>query len=78
MALPLALPAWPQSAGPKLRIDIYSRHLLWLRRAEEVAAGALEMGFDGLRGVMQQWKTMRDLADGSKWRSQQVISVSSD
>ena len=32
----------------KLKIDIYSRHLLWLRTADEVASAAHEMGYDGI------------------------------
>jgi sugar phosphate isomerase/epimerase len=31
-----------------LKLDIYSRHLQWLRSPEDVAAAAIEMGFDGL------------------------------
>jgi sugar phosphate isomerase/epimerase len=34
--------------SPKLKIDIYSRHLLWLRTPDEVAAAAHEMGYDGI------------------------------
>src|SRR5438270_11446720 len=33
---------------PALKIDAYSRHLQWLRTAEEVAIAAKEMGYDGL------------------------------
>src|SRR3989442_15539749 len=32
----------------KLKIDIYGRHLLWLKTADEVAAAALETGYDGI------------------------------
>jgi sugar phosphate isomerase/epimerase len=32
----------------KLRIDCYTRHLLWLRKAGEVAAAINEMGYDGV------------------------------
>jgi len=32
----------------KLKIDAYSRHLAWLRTAEEVAQACIEMAFDGL------------------------------
>lgn len=32
----------------KLKIDAYSRHLAWLRSAEEVAQACLEMAFDGV------------------------------
>ncbi len=44
-----------QSAAPaagaatvKLKVDIYSRHLQWLRTADEVAEAAIEMGYDGV------------------------------
>ena len=36
----------PESRG--LKIDIYSRHLQWLRTADEVAEAAAEMGYDGV------------------------------
>lgn len=36
------------AAMAKLKIDTYSRHLLWLRSADEVAKAVLEMGFDGI------------------------------
>ena len=32
----------------KLKIDAYSRHLQWLRSAEDVAKAAQEMGYDGM------------------------------
>ncbi len=32
----------------KLKIDAYSRHLQWLRTADEVAVAAKEMGYDGV------------------------------
>ena len=32
----------------KLKIDAYSRHLQWLRSAEEVAQACIEMAFDGV------------------------------
>jgi len=32
----------------KLKIDAYSRHLQWLRSADEVAQAAKEMGYDGV------------------------------
>jgi sugar phosphate isomerase/epimerase len=35
-------------AGKKLKIDIYGRHLLWLKTPDEVAAIAKEMGYDGV------------------------------
>lgn len=40
-------PTPPRSAA-KLRIDIYARHLLWLKTAYEVARAAKEMGYDGV------------------------------
>ena len=39
---PIASPAKP------LKMDIFSRHLQWLRKADEVAEAVNEMGFDGL------------------------------
>ena len=38
----------PAPAVAKLKIDTYSRHLLWLRSADEVAKAVLEMGYDGI------------------------------
>ena len=35
-------------AAPPLKVDIFSRHLQWLRTPEEVAEAVHEMGFDGL------------------------------
>jgi sugar phosphate isomerase/epimerase len=32
----------------KLKVDAYSRHLQWLRTADEVAEAVVEMGFDGV------------------------------
>lgn len=37
-----------QNGNPRAKIDIYSRHLLWLREAGEVAEAAKKMGFDGV------------------------------
>jgi sugar phosphate isomerase/epimerase len=34
--------------APKLKIDAYSRHLQWLRSADEVAEATAEMGYDGV------------------------------
>jgi sugar phosphate isomerase/epimerase len=34
--------------GTKLKVDIYSRHLQWLRTADEVADAAREMGYEGV------------------------------
>jgi L-ribulose-5-phosphate 3-epimerase len=42
-----ASPAGSPAAGT-LKVDIYSRHLQWLRSADEVADAAIEMGFDGV------------------------------
>jgi len=39
--------AHPPVAKP-LKVDIFSRHLQWLRTPEELAEAAQEMGFDGL------------------------------
>jgi sugar phosphate isomerase/epimerase len=38
------------STGPvkKLKVDMYSRHLQWLRSADEVAKATIEMGFTGV------------------------------
>ena len=36
------------SVAKKLKVDAYSRHLQWLRTADEVAAATIEMGFDGV------------------------------
>jgi sugar phosphate isomerase/epimerase len=38
----------PPRTTKKLKIDIYGRHLLWLKSAGEVAAAALQMGYDGV------------------------------
>ena len=39
----------PGAAAPKkLKIDIYGRHLLWLKTADEVAVAAKETGYDGV------------------------------
>ncbi|HVB40262.1 MAG TPA: TIM barrel protein, partial [Terriglobales bacterium] len=40
-------PAAPVVPGP-LRVDIYSRHLQWLRTPDEVAEAAIEMAYDGV------------------------------
>lgn len=40
-------PARP-AAVKKLKVDAYSRHLQWLRTADEVAEATAEMGFDGV------------------------------
>ena len=38
----------PAGRTAKLKIDAYSRHLQWLRSADEVAEAAAEMGYDGV------------------------------
>jgi sugar phosphate isomerase/epimerase len=38
----------PAPPVKKLKVDAYSRHLQWLRTADEVAEATLEMGFDGV------------------------------
>jgi sugar phosphate isomerase/epimerase len=43
------------AAGGKLKVDIYSRHLQWLRSADEVAAAAIEMGFDGVNVTVRAY-----------------------
>lgn len=40
------VPAAPSQG--KLKVDIFSRHLQWLRTADEVAEAVNEMGFDGV------------------------------
>jgi sugar phosphate isomerase/epimerase len=35
-------------AAKRLKVDAYSRHLQWLRTADEVAEATIEMGFDGV------------------------------
>jgi sugar phosphate isomerase/epimerase len=37
-----------QAAPVKLKVDAYSRHLQWLRTADEVAEAAIEMGYEGV------------------------------
>jgi sugar phosphate isomerase/epimerase len=37
-----------QGVVKKLKVDAYSRHLQWLRTADEVAEAAVEMGYDGV------------------------------
>src|SRR5947209_175083 len=38
----------PAGEAKKLKVDAYSRHLQWLRNADQVAEAVVEMGFDGL------------------------------
>src|SRR5579863_1143567 len=47
-ALSAAPPQAPSIPARKLKVDAYSRHLQWLRTADEVAEAAVEMGFDGV------------------------------
>ena len=46
----LAMPGVSQSFAAKAvwKVDIYSRHLQWLRTGDEVGAAAREMGYDGV------------------------------
>jgi sugar phosphate isomerase/epimerase len=52
LAMAAANTAMAQTASPpavkKLKVDAYSRHLQWLRTADEVADATIEMGFDGV------------------------------
>jgi len=43
------------AAGGQLKVDIYSRHLQWLRSADEVADAAIEMGFDGVNVTVRTY-----------------------
>ena len=47
-AMPSARQASAPTARRPLKIDIYGRHLLWLKTPEEVAAAAKEAGYDGV------------------------------
>jgi sugar phosphate isomerase/epimerase len=38
----------PGRSSGKLKIDIYGRHLLWLKSADEVATAAKQMGYEGV------------------------------
>ena len=44
----------PAGTAP-LKVDIYSRHLQWLRTADEVAAAALDMGYDGVNVTVRPY-----------------------
>jgi sugar phosphate isomerase/epimerase len=44
-----------QAARDKLKVDIYSRHLQWLRTADEVADAAIEMGFEGVNVTVRPY-----------------------
>lgn len=57
-----AAPAAPQAPAapsgpplPKLKVDIYSRHLQWLRTADEVADAAVEMAYDGVNITVRDY-----------------------
>jgi sugar phosphate isomerase/epimerase len=43
------------SGGGPVKVDIYSRHLQWLRTADEVAEAAIEMGFDGVNVTVRPY-----------------------
>ena len=43
------------SGGGPVKVDIYSRHLQWLRTADEVAEAAIEMGFDGVNVTVRSY-----------------------
>jgi len=49
--------SWPPrlAAQSPLKVDIYSRHLQWLRTADEVADAATEMGFDGVNVTVRPY-----------------------
>jgi len=38
----------PSIAAKPLKVDLFSRHLQWLRKADEMAEAVNEMGFDGV------------------------------
>src|SRR5205807_10265514 len=48
MAADSAAQAQTPAGEAKLKVDAYSRHLQWLRDADQVAEAVVEMGFDGL------------------------------
>ena len=43
------------SEGGPVKVDIYSRHLQWLRTADGVAEAAIEMGFDGVNVTVRPY-----------------------
>jgi len=54
--MPLAPPQQtPPSDASRLKIDIYSRHLQWLRTADEVAEAAIEMAYDGVNVTVRPY-----------------------
>src|SRR6185369_15747220 len=50
----------------KLTVDIYSRHLQWLRTADEVADAASEMGFEGVNVTVRPYPGHVDPDDVAK------------
>src|SRR5262245_25732638 len=84
-ARPAVLQGPPPSPGRKLKIDINSRHLQWLRSADEVAEAVAEMSFDGVDlnvarypGHVDPAKVAQDLpafVDALRKRELQVISI---
>ena len=50
-----AQPAGRAADAGKLKVDIYSRHLQWLRTADEVADAAAEMGFEGVNVTVRPY-----------------------
>jgi sugar phosphate isomerase/epimerase len=54
--VPLAPPQQtPPSDASRLKIDIYSRHLQWLRTADDVAEAAVEMAYDGVNVTVRPY-----------------------
>jgi sugar phosphate isomerase/epimerase len=87
----LALQARAQTtAGPagKLKVDAYSRHLQWLRTADEVAEAAAEMGYDGVDitvrpypGHVEPMRVMQDLpgfVNAIRKRGLQVVEITTN
>jgi sugar phosphate isomerase/epimerase len=54
-AAPAPSQAQPAVAPRKLTLDAYSRHLQWLRTADEVADAVFELGCDGLMPSVQPY-----------------------
>jgi sugar phosphate isomerase/epimerase len=44
-----------QTSDALSKVDIYSRHLQWLRKPDEVAKAALEMGYNGVDITVRPW-----------------------
>ena len=51
----LAQARGPAAGDGTLKVDIYSRHLQWLRTADEVADAAVEMGYDGVNVTVRPY-----------------------